>query len=75
MEWDLTHILLYFFGIALVVLLAIFGAAVNQLQGIRIQRPSFQLKDESDIPDHLLELYQGVIAQLSKLGFEVHHYQ
>jgi Zn-dependent protease/tetratricopeptide (TPR) repeat protein len=75
MDWDLTHILLYFFGIALVVLLAIFGAAVNQLQGIRIQRPSFQLKDESDIPDHLLELYQGVIAQLSELGFEIHHYQ
>ena len=75
MDWDLTHILLYFFGIALVVLLAVFGAAVNQLQGIRIQRPLFQLKDASDIPDHLLELYQGVIAQLSELGFEVHHYQ
>ncbi|WP_455220814.1 hypothetical protein [Kaarinaea lacus] len=75
MDWDLTHTLLYFSGIAFVVVLAIIGAAVNQLQGIRVQRPSFQLKEKSDIPEILLQMFEGSMSQLSALGFEVHHYQ
>ncbi|WP_455207391.1 hypothetical protein [Kaarinaea lacus] len=75
MDLDFSYTFLYFLGIALVVLLAIFGTAVNQLQGIRIQRPRFQLKEQADVPDYLLQLYQVPASQLSVLGFEFHHYQ
>lgn len=75
MDWDLTHTLLYFSGIALVVVLAIVGAAVNQLQGIRIQRPGFQLKEKSDVPDYLLLMFEKTSSELSAMGFEPHHYQ
>ncbi|HEY5604321.1 MAG TPA: hypothetical protein VIM41_14565 [Gammaproteobacteria bacterium] len=75
MDWDLYRILFYFTGIALVVVLAMYGAAFNQLQGIRIQRPRFLVKERSDLPEYLLLLYQWPVSQLSALGFEIHHYQ
>jgi len=75
MDWDLTHTLLYFSGIALVVVLAIIGAAINQLQGIRIQRPGFQLKEKSNVPEYLLPVFENTSSELTALGFEPHHYQ
>jgi Zn-dependent protease len=74
-DWELSRIFLYFAGIALVVVAAVFGALFNQLQGIRITRPRFQLKERSDVPEYLLQMYASPVAQLSALGFEIHHYQ
>ena len=75
MNFDLTTTLLYFIGIALVVIAGVYGMAVNQIMGIRVHRPKFQLKDQSDIPHYLLEVYQGALTSLKSLGFEVHHCQ
>jgi tetratricopeptide (TPR) repeat protein/Zn-dependent protease len=75
MDFSFTHTLIYIFGIALVLILAVIGASINQLLGIRIHRPRLQLADHTDVPDYLQRLYEDAAAQLAKLGFEIHHYQ
>ena len=75
MNFGLTHTLLYFVGIALVVMLAVVGATVNQLMGIRMHRPRLQLAERADVPGYLQQLYEDAATQLSPLGFEFHHYQ
>ncbi|WP_455219566.1 hypothetical protein [Kaarinaea lacus] len=75
MDLGLSHTLLYFAGIALVVMLAVVGASLNQLMGIRLHRPRLKLADQADVPGYLQKLYEDAITQLSPLGFEIHHYQ
>ena len=75
MEFGIATTLLYFTGIVLVLLGGMFGSAINQLMGVRVQRPRIQIKDQQDLPAHLQQLYQDAIAKLSELGFEEHHCQ
>ncbi len=75
MDFNLTHTLVYLAGIAIVVVLGIIGTMVNQLMGIRVQRPRFQLVERTNLPGYLQELFDQAESQLSALGFEYHHYQ
>jgi len=75
MDIELTRTLIYFAVIGAVIIIGVYGTSINQLLGIRLRRPKFQLKDKSDIPDYLLKVYQNAINNLTSLGFEYHHSQ
>ncbi|MGD8566894.1 MAG: site-2 protease family protein [Gammaproteobacteria bacterium] len=72
---SLTSIIVYAIGIVLVLLAGLAGSAVNQLMGIRVQRPRIRPDNQPEPAGSLQELYQGAIKQLSELGFETHHWQ
>lgn len=72
---SLVSIFLYAIAIVFVLLAGLAGSAVNQLMGIRVQRPRIRPDNQSEPSGYLLELYQDAIEQLSELGFEKHHWQ
>jgi len=75
MDTELIRTLSYFAGIILVVIAGVYGTSINQLMGIRLQRPRFLLKDKSEIPAYLVTVFDEAVAQLTELGFEYHHTQ
>ena len=75
MDIELTRTLIYFAVIVVVVMVGVYGTSINQLLGVRLRRPKFQLKDKSEIPDYLSKVYRDAINELRSLGFEYHHSQ
>jgi len=75
MDIELTRTVIYFAGIVFVIMAGVYGTNINQLLGIRLRRPKFQIKDKSEVPDYLLKIYQHAVNELTSLGFEYHHSQ
>lgn len=75
MNFDLLTISYFILGFAILLPLGIAGAAINQLMAIRIQRPHIVLKDRSELPPYLNEVFDNGIRLLEALGFEYHHCQ
>ena len=75
MNFDIASILYLLLGFSLLIPIAIAGATINQLMAIRIQRPHLVLKDRSQLPDYLNEVFAHGIKLLEQLGFEYHHCQ
>lgn len=75
MHFDIAIILYLIIGFLLLIPLGIAGAAINQLMAIRIQRPHLVLKDKSDLPNYLNDVFENGIKSLEEIGFEYHHCQ
>ena len=75
MNFDTLTILYFVVGLPLLIVAGILGAVINQIMGTRIQRPHLVQKDRSDLPEYLLDVFEGGIKLLESLGFEYHHCQ
>ena len=75
MNVDIFTILYFSIGIFSLILGGIAGAVINQLMGIRIQRPHLVIKEKSDLPEYLNDVFKRGINLLESLGFEYHHCQ
>ena len=75
MNVDIFTILYFAIGIFSLILGGIAGAVISQLMGIRIQRPHLVVKEKSDLPEYLNDVFARGIKLLDSLGFEYHHCQ
>lgn len=75
MNSDIVTVLYFVFALPLLIVLGVIGAAINQLMGIRIQRPHLAIKDKADLPGYLNDVFADGINSLESLGFEFHHCQ
>ena len=74
MDFSFSTYLLYFLGIAMVLVGGAGGAFIYQITGIRLQRPRIKPISREELPAYLLPLYEDAAAQLSALGFKPHHF-
>ena len=75
MDFNILTTLYFLLGFTLVFIAGYFGTAINQLMGIRIQRPHLKLIEKSDLPEYLHQVFESGIRHLQSLGFQLHHYQ
>jgi len=75
MNFDILTIFYFLAGFSFLIGLGITGTVINQLMGIRIQRPHLVIKDKSRLPEYLNKVFENGIKLLESLGFEYHHCQ
>lgn len=75
MNFDILTIFYFIAGFTILIAIGIAGSAINQLMGIRIQRPHLVLKDRSELPAYLNDVFESGLNLLQSLGFEYHHCQ
>ena len=75
MNFDILTIFYLIAVFTLLTALGITGSVINQLMGIRIQRPHLLLKDRSELPEYLNAVFENGLKILESLGFEYHHCQ
>lgn len=70
----MPYLFLYILAAYLLLFIIPYLAIFQQLSGLPFQHPTYTLKQESEVPDYVKQVFQTSMQELKELGFEFSSY-